>query len=198
MKTITLITSAITVITILNCCSGNQQKNCEINIVSTVGLLDSNYQKKEFDSLLSVTCKRISSGLDYSEELLVDSAFMCIYEHSSAYLQDAIWLLLNENFTQMEANICIYGMQNLPLIDYIRFCKFYLILYNQNKISQGTLELTISPNFLRKLIIPENYAKPIVIEFLNNIRENKNISKEFKEMLENILSGKYIRGIESE
>ena len=46
MKTITLITSAITVITILNCCSGNQQKNCEINIVSTVGLLGSNYQKK--------------------------------------------------------------------------------------------------------------------------------------------------------
>ena len=195
MKFIILMFFASFTIYFFSACSNRQKKNRQQDTYAPQSLLDSNYHKKKFDSLINSACKGIPSGLDYSEELLASPAFRCIFEHSSAYLEDEI-LLLSDRFTNLQISICIYSMQNLPLIDYVQFCKFVLKLYSSNKIPEGFLRQSIVPNFLEIRIIPKNYANPDVISLLKSIENERKISKEFKKEIEDILSGKYINNLE--
>jgi hypothetical protein len=157
-------------------------------------LLDENNHKKNYDSLMSLICKD-TSGLDFSEEVLADSNFRYIYEHSDAYLEDAIKILAKDSFTNKQASICIFEMQNLSVIDYVSFCEFYVKLFKAGKIPEGMLQQAIVPNFLQKRIIPENYSDPNVIGLLRNITSNKSVSTDFKMLIGDIQSGKYIKGV---
>lgn len=135
--------------------------------------------------------------LDYYEELLANKAFVEIFEHSSSYFDDVIKLLSKEKFTNEQLTICTYAMQNLDTNDYVGLCGLYVELYNHHKISEGVLEEIIMPDFLQKRIIAKNYADPNVIKVLNTIHNSKNISKNFKEIIESILSGKFLKDIEA-
>jgi hypothetical protein len=57
------------------------------------------------------------------------------------------------------------------------------------------LSYAVTPNFLKKRIISENYSDPRVFAFLTDIRDNKNVSVEFKQTIDLILSGKYLTDI---
>jgi hypothetical protein len=175
-------------------CSNNGENLRKSDTIAIQGLLDSNYHKKNFDSLLAVVCKD-TSGLDYSEELLASPSFRVIYEHSTAYLEDAIQVLSKEKFNTMQASVCIFAMQNLQVVDYVRFCRFYLALYDRKKIMEPMLQQAILPNFLESRIIPQNYKDSGVIVLLHEIKSNGNISKAFKTEIENVLSGKYIEEV---
>lgn len=187
----------ISLIAIFDSCSNDHSSISEKSTIIPQRLLDSNYHKKNFDSLLSNICKG-KSNLDITAELLANSNFRVIYEHSPAYLEDAIRKLSNGNFTTMEAEACIYGMQNLQLIDYIDFCRFYLQLYNDNKVSEGMLKEVILPNFLQVRIIPKNSNDSNVVALLNKIKANERISIGFKNDIVNVLSGKYEKEIEGQ
>jgi hypothetical protein len=81
-------------------------------------------------------------------------------------------------------------MQNLSVVDYVTFCRFYLKLYQDNRISEGMLKQAIFPNFLEKRIIEESYDEPHVIGLLNKIKNDKMISEGFKNEIKSVLSGK--------
>lgn len=195
MRNYILLFYLFTVVSFLSCTNNYQKKNTTTKI-PLQGILDSDYHRKNFDSLMTIVCRE-TTALDYSEELLADSSFGCIYEHSSAYLEDAINLLSKEHFTDTQASVCIFAMQNLSVIDYARFCQFYVQLYDRNKISEGMLKQAILPNFLQKRIIPENYDDPHVIALLNDIKNHQMVSGEFKKEIANVLSGKYIKDLEN-
>jgi hypothetical protein len=80
-------------------------------------------------------------------------------------------------------------MQNLKVNDYVKFCSTYAGLYDGKKIKEPMLETAISPNFLNKKIITENYTNPGVIALLQSIRSKHGISTEFKKLIDGTLSG---------
>ncbi len=181
-------------VTFYTCSNSNQTSrlnNNRENLLCDLKKTHSVYKKKNFDSVLnSITAGR-KEGLDYPEELLYDSAFVEIFAHSYNYFDDVVKLLRKGQFTDDQASHCIYAMQNLCLDDYIGLSKIYLNLYSTGKISEGMLEECITPSFLKIRIIEKNYDDPRVIEILNSIL-NRNISKNFKTNIQNILSDSYL------
>src|SRR6267142_1257878 len=110
----------VSLVIFLFSCSNEPRKTHETAAFAPQSILDSNYHKKNFDSLFAIVCKD-TSGLDFSEELLTSSSFRVVYEHSSAYLEDAIRLLSKGEFNTMQASSCIFAMQNLSVVDYVVF-----------------------------------------------------------------------------
>jgi hypothetical protein len=154
------------------------------------------YRKKNFDSLMNVVVKTFPpNGLDFSEGLLSSNAFVEIFEHSSIYFDDVTKLLTTERFNDLQASYCIYAMQNLTVTKYVELSRIYLRLYDEKKISEGMLNLLVTPNFLQKRIILENYTRADVEDILKTISK-KNISIQFKETIKTILSGKYAKDLE--
>lgn len=174
---------------LLYSCYNKQEGLHNSNTIRLQSILDSNNHKRDFDSMMSIICKD-TSALEFSKALLADSNFRIIYEHSSAYLADAIALLSKQRFNRKQAIVCIYAMQNLSPIDYVRFCQFYLGLYEDKRIEEGMLEETIFPNFGGKWILAENYENPDVMALLNRIENRATISKEFKKKIADVLSGR--------
>ncbi|HEX8023465.1 MAG TPA: hypothetical protein VF500_26195 [Mucilaginibacter sp.] len=149
------------------------------------------YHKKNFDSLMVVVEKHAESGLDVSEALLADSAFLEIFEHGEAYFEDVNKHLLQERFTHTEGGIWIYAMQNLSVSNYVQLCHSYYLLYRHGKIPEIMFETIISPNFLRKHIIGKNYQNPEVAKFLNGVLHDNHISKQLVVIVDDMLKGKF-------
>src|ERR1700674_4166190 len=99
-------------------CSNQPEANTNEPHIVLQSLLDSNFHKKNFDSLMAIICMD-TSGIEFSESLLVNASFRVIYEHSPAYLPDVAELLLKGGFNMMKVSVCIYSMQNLSVVDYV-------------------------------------------------------------------------------
>jgi hypothetical protein len=114
-------------------------------------------------------------------------------------LEDAIAFLSGEHINNTQQMVCLCAMQKLSKEDYVRFCNHLLILYDQIKVSEHTLEAAIMtpPSFPHNRIIVDNYRDPNVIKLLKNIEEDKKVKKEIKEYVSNILSGKAKKDLES-
>jgi len=146
------------------------------------------YHKIDFVSFID---RQKNDTLEFYEGLLYNKTFVNILEHCEFYRNDVTTFLNKGHFNNMQVEICICAMQNLNVNDYVNFCNLILTLYNDNKLPEGVLEDAISPDFLRKRIITDNYNDPRVIKLLKSIENNKKISsKNFKEYLPDILSGK--------
>src|SRR5438876_9463561 len=80
------------------------------------------YKKKNFDSLINVISKNHPGELDGTDELILDSAFKEIFEHSPIYFDDVLKLLAKKEVNQQQAYFCVFAMQKLNLDDYIKLC----------------------------------------------------------------------------
>ncbi|HZX59714.1 MAG TPA: hypothetical protein VFE54_13350, partial [Mucilaginibacter sp.] len=121
--------------------------------------------------------------------LLLDKAFLEIFEHSPSYFDDATKLLSKQNVTDNQAIICVLAMQNLNLDDYVKLCYFYIKLNDCNNISDDTIERLIL-GYLDIHIISENYNDPKVIAVLNAFKNDRKTSPTVKNVIENILARK--------
>jgi hypothetical protein len=168
------------IICLIGACSSSNQKVKPIPI----------NQKNNFDISIKIIDITIGdSGLDYHEEILTDSNFLILFEHSNAYKEDAIRYLRNSEHTSQQLLICILAMQNLEINDYIDFCEAFTMLYEKGNIPEWVLIVLISPNFLKKHVIIENYSNPKVIKLLERINNYSSASKELKQNVTEILSG---------
>jgi hypothetical protein len=173
-------------------CSNHPEANTNDHHIVLQSLLDSNFRKKRFDSLMAIICKD-TAGIEFSGGLLANASFRLIYEHSAAYLPDVAEFLLKGQFNTMQASVCVFSMQNLSSADYVSFCQVILRLYHQEVIKEGMLEQAILPNFLEKRIISENYRDSNVMALLQNVMQIQNISTEFKNSLNRVVDGSYIK-----
>ena len=174
-------------IMLFSCSHKNDKRKEKISSIKNL-----NYQKKNFDSLMTVIIDKFSSGLDFSEALLTNKAFLEIYDHAPNYLDDVIQKLTAQRFSVEEASYSIYAMQNLSTSDYCKLCRVYVSLFREKRISEGMLESVITPNFLGKKIIAENYQKADVRLVLIDIQTNCKISNEFNKIIGKILAGEYL------
>ncbi len=185
MKNRFIVFFSFTMIAVNQGCSNNSQ-NSQKHLVPVK--LDPHYHKIDFASFID---KRKNDTLDFYEALLADKAFVNIMEHGEFYRNDVMTFLDKGNFNNMQVAICICAMQNLNVDDYVKLCNLILSLYNDNKLPEGILQDAISPEFLRKRIIINNYNNPRVINLLKSIENNKKVSnKDFRKWLPDILSGK--------
>lgn len=158
---------------------------------------NSNYQKKDFESLMVSMGKKDWKTIEFSEQMYNDTAFMEIYDHSKFYYDDMILFLKNNNFedTLKYSPICIrnsiWAMQNLPLKQYVGFCDTIFTLFNNGKITNDELFEVISPNFGGKYILRENYKNADVINFLGRVKNNQKTSDSLRKEVDEILAGKY-------
>lgn len=181
-----LIAFALFMILALNQGCSNNKQNSQKQLVPV--RLDPHYHKIDFIGFID---KRKNDTLDFYEEMLGDKAFVNIMEHGEFYRNDVMTFLSKGNFNNTQVGICICAMQNLNVDDYVNLCDLILSLYNDNKLPEGILQDAVSPDFLRKRIIINNYGNPRVINLLKSIENNKKVSnKDFRKWLPNILSGK--------
>jgi hypothetical protein len=176
-------------------CSNRSEENESDHPIALQNLLDSNFHKKSFDSLMAIICKD-TSGIEFSGGLLLSSNFRLIYEHSAAYLPDVAGFLLKGQFNDKQASVCIFSMQNLSVVDYVSLCRLYLRLYKDSLIKEGMLEEALLPDFQDVHIIGENYKDSNVITLLQDIK-SQGISSEFKHAIDIVQDGSYIKGAQS-
>jgi len=173
--------SVLFIIGLVGACSSSDQKIRSI-------LMN---QKKNFDSSINIIDKAIGdSGLDYHEEIVSDTNFLNLFEHSKIYKEDAIRFLKDSGHTSQQLLICILSMQNLGVNEYIDFSESFITLYEKGNIPEWVLIVLISPNFLKKHVVIENYNMPDVIKLLERVKSNCIASKELKQNITEILSGK--------
>ena len=171
-------------------CSDQRQ-----NIKATKSeMATSNYQKINYDSSILSIEKKLGT-FTFSEQLLTIEEFKDLYEQGSFYINEAKNFLLNDNYTLQEKKITVYSMQNLDKSSYINFCVACKSLYDEGKIPELLLKTAINPNFLKKYPIVRNYGDGDVISLLNGIKNESKISPEFKELINEILSGKSWQGV---
>jgi hypothetical protein len=157
-------------------------------VVSCTNNNHKGYKKKNFDSLINIVDRNHAGELNGTDELIEDSAFSEIFDHSPTYFDDVIKLLAKKEINQRKAYYCVFAMQNLKLDEYIRLCNIYKKLYDNNKIPEYTLERLIGGGFLEIRVIKDHNSNPDVIRFLNEMHDDKKVSKDFKNLLEEILS----------
>lgn len=157
-------------------------------------MTSSNYQKMNYDSSILLIERKLGT-FTFSEQLLTIEEFKDLYEHSSFYINEAKNFLSKDNFTLQEKKITVYSMQNLDKSNYISFCVACKNLYDEGKIPELLLKTAINPNFLKKYPIIRNYNDADVISLLNGIKNEQKISPEFKELINEILSGKSWQGV---
>jgi hypothetical protein len=185
MKNGLLTIFSFTMIALNQGCSNNSQSSQQ---QLSPAKSNPHYHKIDFVSFIN---QRKNDSLDFYEELLSDKVFVNVMEHGEFYRNDVMTFLGKGNFNSMQVEICICAMQNLNVNDYVNLCNLILSFYNEDKLSEGVLEDAISPNFLHKRIITDNYNDPKVIKLLKSIENNKKVSnKNFREFLPDILSGK--------
>jgi|GEM_PF-1745858 len=181
MKSISFAFFVLTLIAVNQGCSSNSQRK----VLPTATY--PSYQQINFGIFID---KQKNDTLDFYEALLNNKDFVNIFEHSEFYFDDVTSYLKNESFNNMQAAICICAMQNLSVKKYVKLCSLVLLLYDNNKLTDGILEHAITPDFLRKRIIIDNYNDPDVVKLLRSIENDKKVPNEdFKKSLPQILSG---------
>jgi hypothetical protein len=153
-----------------------------------------NYQKKNFDSLVNQVEKGLPTELDIYDQYLDQPAFVEILEHNPVYFHDMVDMMTKKKFTPVQAEICIFAMQNLDVKNYVDLCRMYAELYAAHRISEGMLTQVFIPPFLDRRIIIDHYDDPDVIAVLHFIHELK-ISRRSEETIEEILDGKISRDL---
>ncbi|MCO5949279.1 hypothetical protein [Mucilaginibacter flavidus] len=149
---------------------------------------EANFNKIDFISFIG---KHRNDTLDFYEELLADKPFVNVLEHSKFYFNDVLSFLNDGKFNTGQVAISICAMQNLDVHDYVKLCNTVLDLYNARKLPVTILDHAISPDFLQKRIIIDNYTNPEVIALINNTQNNKTINDpDLLNWLPDVLSGK--------
>ena len=69
------------------------------------------------------------------------------------------------------------------------FFKSIVELYDINHVSENVINFAILNRLNKKNQIIKNYSDPIVISLLKRIKDNKALSKEMKQTIDEILSG---------
>jgi len=183
------------VILLLCSCSGTQDHTAEAGINDRPA--DSNYHKKNFDSLIVALDNKFNWKLEFTKELMGDTGFVEIYEHSSLYIDDMIKFLSEKRalYQGEKPNtllfLCIWSMQISSLADYIRLCSTLIDLYEEKVIREDVLYEAITPSFKGKWNIPHNYSDPNVIALLRRIHDHEKVSPELRKKIEEVLAGKF-------
>lgn len=164
-------------------------KNNKLQMGSTI------YQKQNYDSIIMIIAKK-AEGFETSQGLLLIDEFKELFEHDSLYVEDAIDFLAKDSATLQQKKITIYAMQNLEIDSYIKFCKMSKVLFDENKIPEFILKTAVNPNFLKKYLIIRNYGNPNVVALLQTIKSDTKVSSDFKQWVDEVLSGKSWNDIE--
>lgn len=185
-----LFSSAFFVIFCIGCSGSNSSPVAKQNISNKLTIMDTNYQKVGYAVTILQIDKRCENSGTW-DALFADKIFVNIYEHSSYYVDSAIEFLSDEKFNLHQKTVCVYSMQRVELQDYIRFFEECKNLFNTGKIPELLLNRVISPTFGKKKIVVANYDNVDVKRILESIKDGGKASKEFKVMIEKILSGEY-------
>ena len=173
-------------------CLSKTQKNADTNHSPN----DSGYHKKNYDSIIIAIDKKVGANLTYHEQLLNYPEFVDIFKHDSLYLNEAIeFLRKNKDTTGWQNEINYVAMQNLSLVNYLKFYKVYVEQFEQGKIGEQSLEEVTLPHFLKYQILVRNYNDPDVINILNSLLQKKDISDKFKDLIIDIKSGEVLKGM---
>src|ERR1700751_5228317 len=134
MKYILIILLAILITdTVFSACSKKSNKRA-LRVAE-----DLSYKKNNFDSLLNNVVKN-SDSLDTYKELIADSSFSKIFNHSIDYFDDAMNVLKSQKITKEKIMICPFALQILDLDPYLKLCKLYAGFYDSNEATDDIIE----------------------------------------------------------
>ena len=171
-------------------CNGDQvQKNSNTKDNLMGNVLVENYNK----TILKIENKFGQS--ETWENLFLDSTFLYLYEHSSYFTDSAIAFMSDEKYTNNQKIICVFSMQRASNVDYIKFLTACENLFDENKLNENVIKQSVAPSFGKRRIVIKNYNNPSVRLILQKILKNKSLSSSFKQLLENIISGKTWEGL---
>jgi hypothetical protein len=155
----------------------------------------SNYKTVNFDSTIVLIYQR-SIGNETYDGLFLDSGFIDLYEHGSCYLNDVTAFLAQNKFSGEEKRIAVCSMQRLDLTEYIKLAKVVVGLYHRHEVDEDVLSWVVNPDFSTKKILIRNYKNKEVVDLLSKLKNEKSISANLKEAIDNILTGRLMEFLE--
>ncbi len=133
---------------------------------------------------------------------LIDSElFVEIWKNPRAYQQDVIKLIVDKKITEVQKEIAVLSMNNLPLNDFLKYCEIIIGLRKANKINNDVFLIAIFPGYDWNTKLQENYKEPKVRQLLLKIKGSELLPDKSTKTFDNkyideILSGKTLKHIE--
>lgn len=153
-----------------------------------------NQDKLSYDSTVLEIMKKVVD-LTSSSDLFGVKDFIALYENPTLYQNDAIAFLANEKYSYEEKAIVVYAMQKAELKVYKGFLNEVIKLFYERKINESMLGLALSAPINKRYIVIKNYSDEDISAMLKDLKNSESTSPEFKERIENILSGKSWKGV---
>ncbi len=82
-------------------------------------------------------------------------------------------------------------MQDLPLSDYVKFCRVCKTFFDNKKIDELLLKAAFTARMERTNLIIKNFDNSEVMALLEEVLEDRNVSKDFKDEIKSVLTGKF-------
>ncbi|MES2559410.1 MAG: hypothetical protein V4590_06695 [Bacteroidota bacterium] len=133
--------------------------------------------------------KRIVDLTDI-EAVFHSDKYIFIYEHASKYLNNVVNFLSDTTLSRQKRMIALLTMNKQDFDNNLNFLLACEKLYKRSLIEEEFLQIAIFPPVLQNRDIIKFYNNKKVQEVLYEIRDNPNTSENFKETINEILSGK--------
>jgi hypothetical protein len=139
--------------------------------------------------LVIETEKDVSVLVKY-DFLKSSESFLKFYDNPNLFISEAKELLLTEkNVTIDQKVIIVMGMQKLEKKEYFFLLREMINGYEKGRIQEKVLKLMMLPPSEWNMLIYKNYDDKEEVELFNIIKNNRSISEEFRESIDDVLSG---------
>lgn len=149
---------------------------------------EKSYTKVDFTRAVLKGADEVEVSNSY-DAITKDNVLGGIYFNSMQYRNEIRHFLGSTQYTTDQKLIVVCLMQNLPLKEYLKICKYCAELLRNNKIEEEVLMWTIAPNFGKRQIITRSYQGPEVMATLKDIRSIQGLSRTTKRVINQILTG---------
>lgn len=155
--------------------------------------LKTNFTKSnmQFNEMVEFTEKKVID-LTSSFDLLEINKFLQIHANSNDYYYQAISFLEDTTNNELQKSIVIYSMQSLNKKQYWQFLENCSILFCKKKLSEEEIKIVIFTGYEWSNLTVVNFYSSSVRKPLKRIEKSEYSSKELKDLVRRILSGKVL------
>lgn len=129
-----------------------------------------------------------------AQDLFNDTNFIAIYENPQKYVDRAVKFLSESNSYDCKM-VVVYSLQRLPLKTYVEYETRMLHLADSGQLSKEVLNRAVFPGLEWSRKLQLHFEQPDVKKLLDEMARSDCITKENKEYIQEIFSGKARRDI---
>jgi hypothetical protein len=134
-----------------------------------------------------------AGDLPNSNALLASRSFAQLRRAPSQYMTEAVRFITNPQKPDKSKKILIYGMQSLPLREYVAFSDSVYRGYKIGDTSQEIVHMLVFANVQFGAPLIKHYKDPDARSWLQQLKDDNTLDEKFRTNVEKVLSGEVSR-----